>query len=214
VKLLISNALGLLALTCLLMSAAQGATTLFVSGDGVNELNVHNFVPGSNVLITPHPVWAVSANGAQWVSFAQTGNGGEVPPVHDLVSFPATAYFYENFVISLPWLLDLRVWADDTAEVRLNGKLLQAANPLQDGACAAGPVGCEQGEGLQYLVSSADLIGDGGQNVLAIAAYQRGLGPFGVMYEASAVPEPSAMALLGFGLVGLGIIGKRRAARR
>lgn len=197
----------LLPVAALLICSAQGwAGTLFVSGDGLGEVNLNPGGPGVNVLITPHPAWAPNQpSGAQWVSFRDTGYGG-TPLVANSEVNPA-ASFYEYFTLPKLTGINLDVWADDTAEVIINGHTLIAPNFTQD-TCAKGPVGCEDKDVFHVRVSAADL--SAGPNVLVVNAYQTGGDTFGVMYQASAVPEPASMALIGFGLIGIGAFRRFR----
>ncbi len=109
----------------------------------------------------------------------------------------------------------MTVFADDTADVYLfdganpSGLLLKAANPVQDNACAAGPIGCQPNESWTSGLVPVDFTSPA---YLEIRAYQRGGGPFGVLYggEAHLVPEPGTYILLGAGLVVLGLLRRRR----
>jgi PEP-CTERM motif len=209
-------------LAAAIQTTAIGATLTFSSGDGLNEGNFNRtltpggpFTPGSNVLITPNPAWEPNHSpGGKWISFGPT-DGSVVPP-NQTISSPyfltSTANFIESFFLD-PFSgpvtsAVLSVWADDTAAVYLNTNLVQAPAGSQDGACAAGPIGCEPSEGLINLDISSYL--RPGLNVLTISAFQRDGGPFGVLYEGSVemqlpgdpseVPEPASMGLLAGGL--------------
>jgi hypothetical protein len=181
----------------------QAANILFASGDGVNENVVYDpdWLAYPTVLITPNAAWEPNHTpGGKWISFADTGEGGIVVPNTDL-AWP-TAWFQETFYLTSPTNINVRVWADDTAAVYMNGQLIHAANPNQDGACAAGVIGCVSSEGLNVNLSAPLLnIGSGsaGFNSFVVAAYQRGGNGFGVMYEAT-VPEPATLAFFGLGI--------------
>lgn len=182
---------------------------------GSDLTNESNNITGTNVVITAHPAWG-SLPGYSWISYANTGVGGSSPTNTTIPGTP-TAIFTEN----LPaWTgaLNVTVFADDTADVYLydnsnpSGLLLKAANPIQDSACAAGPIGCEASESWTSGWLPVDFSGPAW---LEIHAYQRGGGPFGVLYggEAQVVPEPGTYVLLGAGLIGLGLLRRMRAAR-
>jgi hypothetical protein len=58
-----------------------------------------------------------------------------------------------------------------------------------------------------------------GENTLTIAAYQRGGGPFGVLYQGEATsgsqaPEPESTVPLGVALIGIGLWRNRRRSAR
>ena len=73
--------------TALAVDAGPMALLSGVSADGSN-----NF--GANMLITPHPSWALDPF-ARWISFANTGYGGIVAPNTDMNT--PTAIFYQDF---------------------------------------------------------------------------------------------------------------------
>jgi hypothetical protein len=199
----------------LAMSCVLSAGALFVSGDGTpgplstGEFNFSaegGFTQAQNVVITPHPAWEPNrASGALWVSHRDTGFGGVPQAVNDSV-FP-TAYFWEVFNLTSLSDVDINVWADDTAKVVINGKTLIEPNFTQ-GTCAIGAVGCEPGDVFSYRISASDL--KLGRNEFIVSAYQTGGDTFGVMYEASAVPEPGTYALMGLGLTAIGVVRKYR----
>lgn len=202
-----------LVLITLVVGCALSAGPLFVSGDGspapglsgeFNFSSFGGFTQAQNVAITPHPAWepnhdVAGGTGAVWVSFRDTGFGGVPQAVND--DQTPTAYFWETFDLSALTNIAINVWADDTARVVINGKTLIMPNFTQ-GTCAIGAVGCEPGDVFHYVISSADL--KLGRNDFVVSAYQTGGDTFGVMYEASAVPEPGTCVLLGIGLLGLG----------
>ncbi len=185
---------------------------------GSDLLNESNSVTGTNVIITPHGAWG-SLPGYSWISYANTGVGpGAISPPSTNNPATPTAIFRED----LPaWtgFMNITVFADDTAAVylfdnsNLGGLLLKAENWVQDSACAAGPIGCQPNESWTSGMVSVDFSGPAW---VEIRAYQRGGGPFGVLYggEAQIVPEPGTYLLLGAGLIGLGLLRRMRAARQ
>src|SRR5689334_8495101 len=102
----------------ILVCLSTRAATVQISSDLVNESNNRT---GVNVFIVPYSGWALAPAGAGWVSYADTGtSGGAVSPPNSTVT--PWSVFTENFV--LPGTTNfgsLRVWADDTASVLLDG---------------------------------------------------------------------------------------------
>jgi hypothetical protein len=201
------------------------SATLNFGSDLVNESNQNRTtaggalaVLGTNILITPHPVWEMNHADAKWVSFALTGDSQTQIPIDDMVDpdydLSATANFHELFNLSgIVNSAFVRVWADDTSAVYLNGSLIQAPNAVQDNACAAGSISCEPHEGLLIDLKATGKLRSG-SNVLTFSVFQRGNGPFGILYEGSAdttaTPEPASIALLGGGLMSLVYYARRR----
>jgi hypothetical protein len=205
----------LLILVCL-SAASLSAASINLCSDLLNE---GNQVTATNVGITANPAWAQPGACGHWISFDNTGDGGVVLSNSDVSQSP-TSVFFESFFLGSNRTGTVTIWADDTARVRLvnalnpgNGLMLVDANPIQDGACAAGTIACEPLEGFtvaldQHLAA--------GMNTLYIDAYQRGGGPFAIMYTGSAnstlTPEPGTYALLGSGLVGLWFARRRKVS--
>lgn len=178
--------------------SAPAAALPIVSGDGTETCN-----GGPCVVIQPHPAWHLPASG-QWISYADTGAGGIVAPSTTVAPLFTVV---ETFTTAYRSLLDLTVWADDTAKVWLNGVALNTANFTQ-GICAIGALGCEPGEGEAFSVEVA-----AGQHVLAIDVYQVGAVTTGTAYEGevNAIPLPSSLLLMLGGLVGLACLRKGKA---
>jgi hypothetical protein len=183
---------------------------------GSDLLNEWNNVSGSNVAINAHPAWG-SLSPYRWISYDNTGSPGTVSPPNTTIPGSPTAIFRE-FMPAATGFLTVTVFADDTADVYLYdnanpmGLLLKAANWIQDNACAAGPIGCQPNESWTSGLVPVDYTGSAW---LEFRAYQRGGGPFGLLYggEAHIVPEPGTYLLLGAGLLGLGLLRRFRSSR-
>ena len=202
--------------------SASAGTLSFASGDGINEFNFRSGSFGSNVNIGVNPAWEQNhAGGGSWISYADTGTPGTVTPTN-VVAFPLlpTALFFEYFTLENAPIIStiLNVWADDTAGVAVNNHIIQIPNGAQDGACAAGAIGCEPGEGLHVDIAPYLRVGE---NVLTFGVYQREGGPFGLLYDGKVVtagqptetPEPATMGLMGTAMAGLGFFVRKRQAR-
>jgi hypothetical protein len=185
---------------------AVNATTLFLLS-GVSPGESNNI--GANVLIAPHPVWAVDPL-AKWVSFENSGYGGIVEPNTDLNT--PTSIFYQDIVLSEGTGVagSIQVWADDTATVKLDGMVLFASNPVLAMYCAVGPIGCTQPNGGAIHFSAPGLV-----HRLEFDVYQRGGATFGLMYNGQAastfsvVPERDTVSIVGIGLAALGLLSTR-----
>lgn len=198
----------------------MGALGVIASGTvipfGSDMLSETNNVTGTNVVINAHPLWG-SLPPYSWISYANTGSPGTASPPNTSIPGTPTAIFTE-FLPAWTGAFNVTVFADDTADVYLfdnanpAGLLLKAANPVQDSACAAGPIGCEADESWTSGCVPVDFSSPA---YIEIRTYQRGGGPFGVLYggEAQVVPEPGTYVWLGAGLQGLGLLRRWRIVR-
>jgi len=235
----------LFSLTIVLGGAAAANTIDLVSLPGKGS----NSMTGTNVGVVASPVWATpTGSGFEWISYGPTGcntfvaltglcTPGPFNPAGTTVTSAPTATFYQTFTVvgsAVSGTLD--VWADDTAAVWLDtgtvtsgdgssgGQLLQAANGIVGGNCAAGPIGCKTGMDAAIPMSV-----NTGTYTLVIDAYQFvGGSPFGIMYDGvlspaldaqqsamlgARTPEPASFALMLLGLAGLGVAARRRSLR-
>lgn len=186
---------------------------------------------GANQFIDVHPYWQPNGPDYSWISYLST-TGGWIPVFSppnvggsDLTSATPTAVFQELFVVNTELVGgSVTFWADDTATIwldRPNGGSvkLHAANPVQDGACAAGPLGCEPAEFV--TLSLAGLDAGPGTYGLRMEVFQRASGPFGIMYtgfaldrdldDPESVPEPSTYLTVSLGLLAAGLVRRRKA---
>ncbi|MGD8934679.1 MAG: PEP-CTERM sorting domain-containing protein [Gammaproteobacteria bacterium] len=188
-----------------------------ISGDGT-ETCVNGTPLGgggcSITLIDDHNLWKQNGDadldGAVWISYANTGVGGDT-----LAPLAGTTVIFtviETFEANVGDMLDLNVWADDTAGVFIDSISLFSPNFSQN-ICADGTIGCEPDEfaNISYTFNTS------GTHSLSFDVYQVGTGtnpdvnPFGLLYSGTltAVPEPSVLALLGLGLFGLGLARRK-----
>lgn len=218
--------------------ATSAFATPIESGSGSASCELNAAVFGSSACslqtITPHAAWQqpgagdLSGSGALWVSYANTGigAGNVLAPTPDdttatpgnLSSTPWLMKITENFVVDAGGgSILLQVWADDTAEVYLDGVLKMAAN-FSQGTCAVGTIGCEPNE---YFLLDEGLTA--GSHSIDFYVYQLGqdrnpnANPFGILYSGdvssltlSEVPGPAGIGLLGLGLLGIGAARRRR----
>jgi hypothetical protein len=171
-------------------------------------------LPGiTTVAITPDPLWQPNNpqnpgdpndTSAVWISNGLSGYGDSQFQPYEGTTPVVTVF--QDFV-SGPGLLNLDVWADDTADVILDGNYLAYAKFTQS-ICSGQPIGCRpQDDGVltSYL--------SGGSHQLEFVLYQVGTGtdtysnPFGLLYTGTAVapvPEPASFVPLVCALIGLG----------
>jgi hypothetical protein len=172
------------------------------------------------VAISPHPAWQpdnpanpgdASDHSAVWISFADTGYSGSVLQPYQGTT-PVVSVF--DTFLSDSGTLKLDVWADDTADVLLDGSYLIHAVFTQS-TCSGQAIGCRpQDVGKIVTPLSA------GSHTLEFVLYQVGKGtdtttnPFGLLYSGTApaapVPEPASCLLFGTVMCCLGWIQRRR----
>lgn len=189
-----------------LFSGVLFATPItFVSGDGIKEFNT---ATGTNVVLTPHSVWA-QVPGARWISHINTGSGGTF--LANDWNTP-TAWFTEWFFLEPgSYVGTVSVWADDTAHVFFNNVQIGWPAPGQGSACASSPPGCVQGMHAVYNFTPV-----AGTNTLTFGVFQRDGNVSGLMYSGhvqdNPIPEPGTAFLIGAG-IGLVAVGRFRGKR-
>jgi PEP-CTERM motif len=173
--------------------------------------------------IDTNPLWAGALAGSSWVSYASTGN----PSDSGFVTVPkgTAVTFTDTFTLtgSIQSAF-LNVLADDTASVWVNGTELMAANltgPYP--VCAASGIGClATTEGMFGSSQLLPYLQDG-VNTLQFTVYQEGGTSYGLDYAGGVTtlaattlsapartPEPSTLAMLSGGLIGLALLKIRK----
>jgi hypothetical protein len=180
----------------------------------------------TTVAITPQqPAWQPNHpvnpgdptdTSAIWISYAETGWGDPV-----FVAYGGqTPVFsvYDSFVSGEGRLL-LKVWADDSAGVFLDGVLIKAPLFTQS-TCSGAPIGCRPQDAGVF-----DLPIQAGPHTLTFDVYQTGTGtnttsnPLGLLFTGTApegiqpTPEPVSFLLIGSGLIATAILTRRRKPR-
>lgn len=173
-----------------------------------------------NVDPTPTPPWiAPVTGGRQWVSYDNTGGtvSGPEQAAGLGVGQETVSFIYTIAADALPRILNLSIWADDTARVSLDGVAL--INPTLDPAgypaCSSIAIGCSAGtEGTLAGI----LLAAGASHTLTFDVFQMGNTgtPFGLSFEGdlAAVPEPATILLLGSALAAAGMASRRRLQKR
>jgi hypothetical protein len=169
-----------------------------------------------------NPAWYGPLSGSSWVSYAVGGDlnantGNPSSPDYYVVPNGTDVTFYsQTFSVSkLPSGGTLDVLADDTANVYLNGNLIFAASAGPFPTCSSTPIGCLMStEGVINLstVNPSDW-NVGGSNQFSFQVFQENSVSYGLNYSAVvSTPEPGMLLMLGMGLVGLLVMGRRNFA--
>ena len=145
---------------------------------------------------------------AVWISYAFTGVG-DVDFQPGMGQTPVVTI--SQLFTSIVGVLTLKVWADDTAEVFLDGVSLFPP-AFSQSVCSGVPIGCRP-QDFGTVTSALKA----GPHKLDFTLYQVGTGtdnitnPFGLLYTGTAtVPEPATLFLAGGVLLCLGLVRTRR----
>jgi hypothetical protein len=161
----------------------------------------------NTVAISTVSGWNVPIASATWVSYANTGAGGFSP------ADGTTATFTQTFVLpNSNNTGSVEVWADDTADVWLDGVQMFAANlGASNVTCQMGVIGC-----LPQYGGVVPLDGlSAGSHVLTVKAYQVAGDGFGTLWEGQVTSVPDAgttLMLLGGVLVGIETLRRKLRA--
>lgn len=203
---------------------AKAATILINSGAGLAYSNLdpsgqYNGVGASGLTVTTgvHPLWQPNnpnGSSAVWISYADTGyQGNHFQP--SLGSKQVVA-ITDTFTAAGSNVLNLQIWADDSAGVYVDGVQVFAPVYTQGSACSGQVIGCLPGQ--DGVLSNYHL--GAGTHTITFDLYQTGTGtdttsnPMGLLFTGSDVsaPEPAALLLVGGGLIGIGMIRRRSKA--
>ena len=203
---------------------AKAATILLNSAAGLAYSNLNTTgqtsppaTSGVTVTTGVHPLWQQNnpnGSSAVWISYADTGYQGN----HFQPSLGSTQVvaITDTFTAAENNVLNLEVWADDSAGVYVDGVLVFAPVLTQGSACSGQVIGCLPGQ--DGVLSNYHLAA--GTHTITFDLYQTGTGtdttsnPMGLLFTGSDVasPEPAALLLVGAGLVAIGLLRRSRKA--
>lgn len=193
----------------LLAVVAHASTITF--GTGLPGLQ-GNSVTGNNYVTRVDPAW-VTIPGTQWVSFQP--NSAD-PPVPN----GTLVYYWFNVFVPDPSIYSatLEVAVDDAATVTVDGDTVaDSIGDPQSVNCVDGLPNCTQ---IDYINILGEL--HMGSNWIEALVEQTGGGPDGIdlwgqivagpQIPNSPSPEPSTWVMMGAGLVGIGLLRRKRSA--
>lgn len=207
------------------VSSLQAGPTIIASGSGTGYFTGINVapvlsgaVPGTTAppyLITNNipssTGWNNPIGTSKWVTFDSTGTGtpttsaGQDACVGTICNDQFVS-FYEDFTASVSSFGTLKVMADDTAAVWVNGNKVIAENTSWTVAnnyatCSNSAIGCLNPDTVGTVNLAGLLVN--GQNRIVFQVFQRSGTGYGVDYYGSVVPEPGFYGVLALGLSGL-----------
>jgi hypothetical protein len=209
-------------LIAILAVSACSADTINFSSSTSTPNNTGN----PTVLATVNSAWATALNSplpSSWI----TASGDADPSLGTSVTFTESFTLPTNFSSAI---LNLGVYADDSATVMIDGTTLFSEVTTLGANCASGPVGCTTAN--EGVITNLDVTSDlhSGVNTITFQDFQEvGGTPFGVDFDGSltystqridrttATPEPNSILMLLAGLSGIATlkaVQKRRAAGR
>lgn len=154
--------------------------------------------------IAPNGAWAAAPAGSNWVSLIDhedLGSGANGEWVD----------FYQTFTILDPTIVSasLSIFADDRADVSVNGTTLFTTPQVNNSTCNSQIIGCIPQYGGVVDIASAV---KSGVNTLTIRVYQDAGSGFGTAYAATitSTPEPGFIGVLSLGLSGVLLALRRK----
>lgn len=195
-------------IAALMVSIAAHATTVYIVSDALDTTN-NSGAPTLDLTgwDQPNLAWGRAFPGSDWISYGPTGARSDPgyfsPPNGTVVTF-TTQFVLSGDITGA----NLRVMADDTSSVVLNGHTLIAANLKKGPVCAQGAIGClPWTEGDFTFAALAPFLIDG-TNTLSFGVVQVNGSSFGLDFkgvvhtEGEETPEPATPALVAGGLFG------------
>ena len=171
--------------------------------------------------LDPNPLWATALNGSHWISNTQSGNPSD--PGYFSPPNGTDVVFSDTFTLNgTPTGGSVKVMADDTAAVYLNGVALEAFAPTQGNTyfvCSDFTIGCSSATTGTINIAASEL--KTGVNVLSFQVLQTHGISYGLDYSGTVgyttpsctpTPEPGTLALLGLPLISFGMIARKRKA--
>ena len=205
----------ILSLSLTLFTVTAHATVIFLDSSAATTTN-NSGRATENLTGTLHPDsnWGLALTGSDWISYGSTGDHSDPgyfsPANGTLVTF-TTTFVLTGAIIAAT----LKVMADDSTSVVLNGHTLETANNARGSTCSNTSIGClTSTEGIFTFSSLSPYLVDGSNTlsfgVLQVNGSSFGLDFAGSVTERTATPEPAPLALIGGGLVVLAASLRRR----